>query len=810
MTEAKLSFGKIRDLVKSECLSDLGKEKCDQMSFLTNFDTILEEANRTNEFVRILQEEDFPTDGFYDVREAIQRIKVVGTYIEPAELFDLSRVVEAIGSIVSFFSSKEEGTYYYLQELSRDVFTFPDILRAISRILDKYGQIKDTASSKLGEIRREKSATEGSISRNMSSILRKAVEDGIVEKGTTPAVRDGRLVIPISPFFKKKLRGIVHDESATGKTVFIEPEVIVEANNKLRELEAEEQREIVRILTEFTTEILRPRTDELLFSVDYLSVVDFTRAKAQFALKTNSVMPKLRNEQVIDWRDAIHPLLFLSHQASGKEIVPLDIRLDKNNRILLISGPNAGGKSVCLKSVGLIQYMAQCGMLVPMHADSEVGIFNDILINIGDEQSIENDLSTYSSHLSYMKEFAKKCNGKTILLIDEFGGGTEPRIGGAIAEALLDHFNRQKSFGVITTHFTNLKQFATDTDGIVNGAMLYDRHEMRPLFRLEIGNPGSSFALEIARKIGLPESVIARATEIVGNDYVNMEKYLQDIVRDKRYWENKRQNIRQKEKHIEELEEKLTVDVNNINAERKRILSDAKAKSKELLDGANAKIERTIKLIKEAKAEKEATRQAREDLTKYKSEVVFGDENDAFAKKVEKLNAKSQQKSGAPAQQKQEKPISVGDTVKIKSSGAKGKVLEIKGNSVDVALGNLRTTVKLKDLQLTQEAAQKTQKFSFNIVSSNNSDIVHERSRNFKQQIDVRGMRADEAIQAVSYYIEDAIMLDAGTVRILHGTGTGVLRQVIREYLKTVPQVKSFRDEHVDFGGAGITVVEVG
>lgn len=810
MTEAKLSFGKIRDLVKSECLSDLGKEKCDQMSFLTNFDTILEEANRTNEFVRILQEEDFPTDGFYDVREAIQRIKVVGTYIEPAELFDLSRVVEAIGSIVSFFSSKEEGTYYYLQELSRDVFTFPDILRAISRILDKYGQIKDTASSKLGEIRREKSATEGSISRNMSSILRKAVEDGIVEKGTTPAVRDGRLVIPISPFFKKKLRGIVHDESATGKTVFIEPEVIVEANNKLRELEAEEQREIVRILTEFTTEILRPRTDELLFSVDYLSVVDFTRAKAQFALKTNSVMPKLRNEQVIDWRDAIHPLLFLSHQASGKEIVPLDIHLDKNNRILLISGPNAGGKSVCLKSVGLIQYMAQCGMLVPMHADSEVGIFNDILINIGDEQSIENDLSTYSSHLSYMKEFAKKCNGKTILLIDEFGGGTEPRIGGAIAEALLDHFNRQKSFGVITTHFTNLKQFATDTDGIVNGAMLYDRHEMRPLFRLEIGNPGSSFALEIARKIGLPESVIARATEIVGNDYVNMEKYLQDIVRDKRYWENKRQNIRQKEKHIEELEEKLTVDVNNINAERKRILSDAKAKSKELLDGANAKIERTIKLIKEAKAEKEATRQAREDLTKYKSEVVFGDENDAFAKKVEKLNAKSQQKSGAPAQQKQEKPISVGDTVKIKSSGAKGKVLEIKGNSVDVALGNLRTTVKLKDLQLTQEASQKTQKFSFNIVSSNNSDIVHERSRNFKQQIDVRGMRADEAIQAVSYYIEDAIMLDAGTVRILHGTGTGVLRQVIREYLKTVPQVKSFRDEHVDFGGAGITVVEVG
>ena len=694
--------------------------------------------------------------------------------------------------------------------MSRDVFTFPDIQRAIARILDKYGQIKDTASSKLGEIRREKSATEGSISRNMSSILRKAVEDGIVEKGTTPAVRDGRLVIPISPFFKKKLRGIVHDESATGKTVFIEPEVIVEANNKLRELEAEEQREIVRILTEFTTEILRPRTDELLFSVDYLSVVDFTRAKALFALKTNSVMPKLRNEQVIDWRDAIHPLLFLSHQASGKEIVPLDIHLDKNNRILLISGPNAGGKSVCLKSVGLIQYMAQCGMLVPMHADSEVGIFNDILINIGDEQSIENDLSTYSSHLSYMKEFAKKCNGKTILLIDEFGGGTEPRIGGAIAEALLDHFNRQKSFGVITTHFTNLKQFATDTDGIVNGAMLYDRHEMRPLFRLEIGNPGSSFALEIARKIGLPESVIARATEIVGSDYVNMEKYLQDIVRDKRYWENKRQNIRQKEKHIEELEEKLTVDVNNINAERKRILSEAKAKSKEMLDGANAKIERTIKLIKEAKAEKDATRQAREDLTKFKNDFVDGDENDAFAKKVERLNAKSQQKSGASAQQKQEKPISVGDTVKIKTSGAKGKVLEIKGNSVDVALGNLRTTVKLKDLQLTQEATQKTQKFSFNIVSSNNSDIVHERSKNFKLQIDVRGMRADEALQAVSYYIEDAIMLDAGTVRILHGTGTGVLRQVIREYLRTVPQVKNFRDEHVDFGGAGITVVEVG
>lgn len=820
MVEEKLSFVKIRDMVKAACLSPLGKEKVDEMQFSTSYNTIIEQLNSTKEFVRIIEEEEFPADGFYDVRSALQRVRVIGTFIEEEELFDLLRVIDAIGNVVNFFNNKEEGVYYYLQEMSRDVFTFPDIRRAVDRIIDKYGKIKDTASPHLKEIRTEMLSVSSGISRNMNSILRKAIDEGLVEKDTSLAVRDGRLVIPVSPFHKKKIRGIVHDESATGKTVFIEPEVIVEANNKLRELEAEERREIIRILTALTAETIRPRIDELMFSLNYLAIIDFTRAKARFALDTESSLPRIVDEPVLDWEDAIHPLLYLSHKKLGKSIVPLNIKLDDKNRILIISGPNAGGKSVCLKSVGLIQHLMQCGMLVPMNPDSTMGIFHKIMVDIGDEQSIENDLSTYSSHIANMKQFVKTCDNRTILLIDEFGGGTEPQIGGAIAEALLDHFNKNKAYGVITTHYTNLKHFATETDGIVNGAMLYDRHLMQPLFKLEIGNPGSSFALEIARKIGLPESVIQEASEKVGADYVNMEKYLQDIARDKRYWESKRQNIRQKEKHIEELEEKYLSELASINSQKKEIIAKAKTESKELLDSANAKIEGTIRAIKEAQAEKEKTRLARQELGDFKRELSENEkasQDNTIDKKIAQIEERRKQKamrdkSAAQQQKTQPKPdeITVGCEVRIKGQIGHGTVFEIQGKNVLVAFGNLKTTVKMNTLEKVSAAQIKKQKFNFNYVaSSNTSDMIHERSMNFKRELDIRGMRAEEAQQAVAYYIDDAIMIQAGTVRILHGTGGGVLREVVRQYLRTVAGVKDFHDEHVDFGGAGITVVEV-
>lgn len=820
MVEEKLSFVKIREMVKAACLSPLGKEKVDEMQFSTSYNTIIEQLNSTKEFVRIIEEEEFPTDGFYDVRSALQRVRVIGTFIEEGELFDLLRVIDAIGNVVNFFSNKEEGVYYYLQEMSRDVFTFPDIRRAVDRIIDKYGKIKDTASPHLKEVRTEMLSVSSGISRNMNSILRKAIDEGLVEKDTSLAVRDGRLVIPVSPFHKKKIRGIVHDESATGKTVFIEPEVIVEANNKLRELEAEEKREIIRILTALTAETIRPRIEELMFSLNYLGIIDFTRAKARFALDTECSLPRIVDEPVLNWVDAIHPLLYLSHKKAGKSIVPLNINLDDKNRILIISGPNAGGKSVCLKSVGLIQHLMQCGMLVPMNPDSTMGIFHKIMVDIGDEQSIENDLSTYSSHIANMKQFVKSCNNRTILLIDEFGGGTEPQIGGAIAEALLDHFNKNKAYGVITTHYTNLKHFATETDGIVNGAMLYDRHLMQPLFQLEIGNPGSSFALEIARKIGLPESVIQEASEKVGAEYVNMEKYLQDIARDKRYWESKRQNIRQKEKHIEELEEKYLNELAAINAQKKEIIAKAKSESKEIIASANAKIEGTIKAIKEAQAEKEKTRLARQELDNFKRDLAEKEKNSqdsAIDKKIAQIEERRRQKAlrdknGNSQQKAQPKPdeITVGSEVRIKGQLGHGTLLEIQGKNAVVVFGNLKTTVKFNTLEKVTAAQIKKQKFNFNYVaSSNTSDMIHERSMNFKRELDIRGMRADEAQQAVAYYIDDAIMIQAGTVRILHGTGGGVLREVVRQYLRTVPGVRDFHDEHVDFGGAGITVVEV-
>ena len=813
--EEKIGFDKIRGLICDRCLSTLGSERVAGMQFQTSFDTIDRLLHETEEFTHILQTEDnFPADYFFDIRSSLQRIRIEGTFLDETELFNLRRSLETIRHIVGFFINEEESPYPHLQALAGNVVVFPQLLSRIDQIIDKFGHVKDNASTELSQIRRELNRTLSSISRSLNMILRNAQSEGIVDKEVSPTLREGRLVIPIIPAYKRRIKGIVHDESASGKTVYIEPAEVVEANNRIRELEGEERREIIRILTLFTDE-LRPHLAEIAHSYEFLADIDFIRAKALFAIEINALLPHFENCRQIEWYHAIHPLLFLSLKKQNKQVVPLDIALTPQQRILLISGPNAGGKSVCLKTTGLLQYMLQCGLLIPVYENSHTGIFDHIFIDIGDEQSIENDLSTYSSHLTNMKFFVKNCNESSLLLIDEFGGGTEPQIGGAIAEVLLDRFNRKKAFGVITTHYQNLKQFAEDTQGIVNGAMLYDRHMMQPLFKLSIGNPGSSFAIEIARKIGLPEDVIADASEKVGSDYIDMDKYLQDIVRDKRYWESKRQNIRHQEKQLEEITQRYADNLQGIEKERKRILKEAKQKAEQLIAESNARIENTIRAIKEAEAEKEKTKMARQELHSFKKGLQKNDENDdAISRKIAKIKAKEEKKNHskkeADAETSKTTTISVGDAVCLKGQTTVGEISAIQGNKATVIFGHIKSSVHIERLEkVSRNRLKREQAIKATFVSEDTTNSMREKSLHFHREIDIRGFRADEALQALVYFIDDAIQVGAEQVRILHGTGTGALRQTVREYLKGATGIRSFHDEHVQFGGAGITVVEL-
>ena len=815
--EQKTGFDKVRRLISDKCLSPLGQERVAEMEFSADYTTVIERLEQTDEFVRILHGEvEFPASFFFDVRYSLKRIRPEGTWLDEKELFDLKRSLQTINDIVRFFRTEEDEEIAYpaLTALAGDILVFPQLIGKIDSILDKFGKVKDNASPTLAQIRKEISSTMSGISRSLQSILRNAQSEGVVDKDVTPTMRDGRLMIPVAPAFKRKIKGIVHDESASGKTVFIEPEVVVEANNRVRELEGDERREIMKILTEFTN-IVRPMVPDILQSYEFMADIDFIRAKALFAEQVKGIKPVVENVQQVDWARAVHPLLYLSLQKQNKQVIPLDITLDEKKRILIISGPNAGGKSVCLKTVGLLQYMMQCGLLIPLHESSRTGIFSSIFIDIGDEQSIENDLSTYSSHLTNMKYFVRNCNEKTIILIDEFGSGTEPQIGGAIAEALLDRFNRNRSFGVITTHYQNLKHFAEDTEGIVNGAMLYDRHLMQPLFKLSIGNPGSSFAVEIARKIGLPEDVIADASAKVGSDYIDMDKYLQDIVRDKRYWESKRQKIRQQEKKLEDITSRYEKDLEEVNRQRKEIMREAKAEAQRILAEANARIENTVREIKEAQAEKEQTKLARKALEEFKASVESaGEEDDKIARKMAKLQERKErkkQKQNTPAAKQtfNRDVIEVGDNVRLKGQVSAGTVMELQGKQAVVAFGMIKSTVKLEQLEKVSKGQIKKEIQKSTFVSSDTTDHMHEKKLNFKQEIDVRGMRGDEALQTVTYFIDDAIQVGASRVRILHGTGTGILRQLIRDYLHSVPSVRHYHDEHVQLGGAGITVVEL-
>ena len=844
--EDKIGFNEIRTLLRERCLSSLGKEEVDKITFMDNVKAINTQLSRVREFRRLQEEEEnFPLNYFFDVRQSVARLRLEGTHMEEDELFDLRRSLGTVNDIVTYLNRTDEDAavaatddgwrkdpvypYPALHELAEGVVTFPQILQRIDQILDKFGKIRDTASPELLNIRRELAKVEGSISRTLYSILRSAQSEGLIEKDVTPAMRDGRLVIPVVPTMKRKIKGIVHDESASGKTLFIEPTEVVEANNRVRELEAEERREVIRILTEMA-KVIRPHVPQILDSYKLLAQVDMLRAKTELAKLIGGIEPEVGKYPHIDWIEATHPLLRLSLQKQGKKVVPLEITLTRNKRMLIISGPNAGGKSVCLKTVGLVQYMLQCGLSVPMSERSQTGIFQNILIDIGDEQSIEDDLSTYSSHLTNMKNMMKSANDRTLILIDEFGTGTEPQIGGAIAEAVLKQFCIKRAYGVITTHYQNLKHFADSHEGVVNGAMLYDRHQMQALFQLQIGQPGSSFAIEIARKIGLPEQVIHDASEIVGSDYIQSDKYLQDIVRDKRYWESKRQTIHQREKQMEQTIAKYESEISDLAKSRKEVLAKAKERAEELFKESNKKIENVIREIREKQAEKEETKKLRDSLRDFKEGISDMDkqaEDDKIARKMAQIlrrkENKKNRKKGDSSSSGQDKdntsaattlstvsaPLKEGDTVRIKGTTSVGKIESIQGKNATVIFGDLRSTTSLKKLEHAT-APKREEPRPFMTVGRQTRETIDEKKLNFKQDLDVRGMRGDEALNAVMYFIDDATLVGMSRVRILHGTGTGILRQLIRQYLATVPAVTSYKDEHVQFGGAGITVVDIG
>lgn len=796
--EQKIDFQVIRDGLKGCCMSSLGKERVDAMQWLTHYPTVRDLLARVREMMAVLTDPAlaFPHGEIYDLREALSRIRIEGLFMDEAELFSLRKMLDYAGQLERFFATLDKVKYPLLSQeqgtRNKDLsvttnqtkeFNLGSIILALDSIIDRYGKMRDNASPELARIRKEISASQGSVSRALNAILRQAQAEGILEKDAAPTMREGRLVLPVPPAYKRKIGGIVHDESATGKTVFIEPQQVVEANNRIRELEGEERRERMRILMAITAEI-RPQVPQILETETYLGEVDFLRAKALFAIDMHAIVPEISKKPMIDWREAYHPVLLLNFRRQGKTVVPLTIRLlgdkakgeeAKGERILVISGPNAGGKSVCLKTVAMLQYMLQCGLPVPMNEASTMGFFKQLLIDIGDEQSIEDDLSTYSSHLRNMKHFVRYADAQTLLLIDEFGTGTEPMIGGAIAEAVLSQLNEQHAFGVITTHYGNLKHLAERTEGIINGAMLYDRGQLKPLFQLSIGQAGSSFAVEIARQIGLPETIIQRATDIVGEEHIDYDKQLQDIARDKRYWENKRQNIRQKEKHLEEKIAHYEEQMAGIKAKKRAILEEANAEAADLLRKSNATIERTIREIKEAKAEKKATQAARQKVETLKT-------------KVEKKGDKAIRREGEKARGEKQKNV-LRDLSEL-------KVLT-------------KNPAKLIQEQGTKSKEQRR--------ISNVADELRKKKLSFKRELDIRGLRADEALEVLIAYVDDALMVNAEQVTILHGTGTGALKQVVRDYLaerqKSMRRLKSgdisFHDGDPDRGGAGITIIEL-
>jgi len=771
--------------------------------------------------MRIVREfQNFPANHFFDLRLALKKIRIEGRYLDESELYELKLSLESVKAIVDFFKKQDPQIFPLLKKKASKVQIFPYIYDRIDKIINKFGKIKDNASPELAATRKDIQNKQSGISKKLQAILKSAQKDGIVEEDAAVAIRDGRAVIPVSSSQKRKIRGIVYDESATGKTSYIEPAEIVELNNELRELENAERREVIRILTNFSNDI-RPYLPELMQSYSFLGEIDFIRAKALLSHEFSAIRPELSDKPALLWHQANHPLLMIALRKENRKIVPLDIRLSQEKHILLISGPNAGGKSVCLKTVGLLQYMLQCGLPVPVAEGSVAGLFNGIFIDIGDEQSIENDLSTYSSHLLNMKHFIRHSHEKTLILIDEFGTGTEPMLGGAIAESILEKLVANRTYGIITTHYTNLKHYAASAPGIENGAMLYDSQRMEPLFILETGKPGSSFAFEIARKIGLPEEILESATEKVGKKHIDFDKTLRSISRDKRYWETKREKIRKVEKILDEQAEKYEKELKEVKQLRKEILAKAKEEAEQLLAGVNKKIENTISGIRQVQAEKEKTKELRTGIDNLKKEVSSGKvtHDDKIDRKIEKLKeAEKKRNEHRPAEEKKmAEPVSLpeteglkpGDHVKIYGKEAIGEVIELNSKNAVVAFGQLISTLPLAQVErISHNEARKASRPE-DRYRTNIAEDLRQRRLLFKPEIDIRGQRLDEALSNIQSFIDEAIMLEQRNLRILHGKGYGVLKEAIRNYLRSEPLVKEFNDEHVQFGGSGITLVNL-
>ena len=820
--ESKIGFDRIRALVAERCNTQAARAKLDEHRFSARREVVEQRIASADEMRTIIQmEHEFPNEEFCDLTALIAKVRVEGTFLDLEEAVLLARALRQVDSISRFIRSRERAVYPTLHRLTEDVISLEAIANHIDSLIDRFGQMRDSASDELYRIRRAIREREGQASKRLQQVLQAAKSAGIVEADATLSIRDGRAVIPVAAGNKRKLNGFVQGESATGKTVFIEPVEVVELNNELRELEYAERREIVRILCELTDRI-RPEIDTVEASADYLATIDMLRAKGRFASENGCVRPIISTDDRMELRTARHPLLAIALAKEKKSVVPLDMVLNGEKRILVISGPNAGGKSVCLKTVGLLQYMFQCGFPIPCGENSELPLFESIFIDIGDEQSIDNDLSTYSSHLLNMKNMLSGASSRTLVLIDEFGTGTEPIMGGAIAEAILEQLVERGTYGVITTHYSNIKYFASNHEGVENGAMMFDVQNIRPLFRLEMGKPGSSFAVEIARKIGLPENIIRTASEKAGSDHINIERQLREIARDRRYWEQKRDRIRIADRKVEELETSYAEQLSRIKAERQQIIREAKEEAQRLISEANRQIENTIRTIRESQAEKELTRLARKELDDMRERTERDEAADAersarVDREMERIERRRQRREERKAaggkgesvevvEKQIPRVIEVGTKVRIKNQDGVGEVQEIKGKKATVAFGHILTTVAVERLEAVSNAEYKRQTRPTTARTVISVD-VSQRKLNFKDNIDVRGMRAADALEEVQSFIDDAIMVGIGSVSILHGKGTGALKEEIRRYLRTVPDVATAADEHADRGGAGITVV---
>lgn len=818
--EQKIGFDRLREQVAALCTMRAARGLLAAEGFTTSAREIVRRLSLADEMRLLLEmNPDFPGGDYPDMDHVVAKLRVEGAFLDVEEVVTLRRALAMVGQLVAFIGARGQ-QYPALYDLTRGVEAFPAIVQRIDAIIDPFCAVRDGASPELAEIRRAIREREGQAAKRLQQVLAAAKNAGIVDADAQLSVRDGKTVIPVSAANKRKLNGFIHDESATGRTFYVEPVEVVELNNELRELEYAERREIVRILTEFT-ETVRPDAELIAASGDYLAEVDMLRAKGRWASANGCVKPIVSTDDRLVLKDARHPLLQQTLRAQGREIVPLNMQLDKRKRILVISGPNAGGKSVCLKTTGIVQYMFQCGFPVPASEISELPVFGSIFIDIGDEQSIDNDLSTYSSHLVNMKNMLSGASDRTLVLIDEFGSGTEPTIGGAIAEAILERLLERGCYGVITTHYANIKYYAASTDGIANGAMTFDVQHIRPLFRLETGKPGSSFAVEIARKIGLPEEIIRSAAEKAGSEHINLEKQLREIARDKHYWEQKRDRIRLTDRKVEELEQSYAEQLAKIRAERQEILKKAKQEAQALIADANRQIENTIRTIRETQAEKETTRLARKELDDFRAAAEQADaaERDAeIAREIERIERRRQRRAERKAQRGEaaapgsapeppkKREVEAGSKVRMLGQEMVGEVRAVKGKKAQVAFGQILTTVDkaLLTVVSNNEYREATRPTTVRTVVS--ADISA-RKLAFRDHIDVRGMRSIEALDAVQQFIDDALMVGVSSVTILHGKGTGALKEEIRRYLRTVPEVESAVDEHADRGGAGITVV---